>query len=67
MTADEIRAEARENIQDFNRRGGTPGSDALLLLLYGMATEIAAQLAEINDRLYQGSYSIEVFGALGEP
>ena len=66
MTPEEIRAEARENIHRFDG-GDFPGSDVLLLLLYGMATEIAAQLAELNDNLRHGTYSLEVFGALGEP
>ena len=65
MTADEIRAEVKTNVLKFND-GGTP-ADVLMLLLYGMAGEIAAQLAELNHSLQQGVYSIEVFGALGEP
>jgi hypothetical protein len=29
--------------------------------------EIALQLAELNHNLREGNYSLEVFGALGEP
>jgi len=49
VTADEIRAEVKTNVLKFND-GGTP-ADVLMLLLYGMAGEIAAQLAELNHQM----------------
>jgi hypothetical protein len=48
MTAEEIRAELRETIRQFNHT--RPSSDTFWILSYGMLGEIAAQLAELNER-----------------
>lgn len=47
MTAEQIRAELKTNIAKFNQDGGT-APEVLMFLLYGMAGEVAAQLAESN-------------------
>jgi hypothetical protein len=61
MTAEEIRAEVKANVLKFND-GGTP-TDVLALLLYGMAGEIAAQLAELNEQIGKGRLSPVNLGA----
>jgi hypothetical protein len=54
VTPEQIRAEVKTNVLKFND-GGTP-ADVLMLLLYGMAGELAAQFAELNEDLREGNF-----------
>lgn len=64
MTADEIRAECKSNIEQLNQQcidneSGMGPEMGMQILLYAAQMEMAAQLAELNARLSK-KFSLEV-------
>lgn len=51
MTAEEIRAEARQNVEAMRIEIGHNLLHPSTMMKYGALMEIAAQLAELNDSL----------------